>query len=104
MSEFLTIVNLVLLVCAAAICLRLDARQRRLDRQLTIALPTSHSASLPSIRRLEAGSRWMFLHHLANYRAGITYSWHPGYVLLAGVMGAAAILYANSLLNFSLLY
>jgi tight adherence protein B len=104
MSQFLTVIVLGLLICAAAVSLWLDAQQRRIDRQLAIALPTSHSASLPSIRRVEAGSRWVFLHRLANYRAPIAYNWHPAYVLLAGVMAAAAIFYANSLLKFSILY
>ena len=104
MSQFLIIIVLPLLICAAAMTLWLDARQRRIDRQLAIALPTSHSASLPSIRRLKAGSRWLFLHRLANYKAGIVYDWHPAYVLLAGVIAAAGIFYANSLLGFSTLY
>lgn len=104
MAQSLTIVNLVLLICAAAMTLWLGARQSRIDRQVASALPTSHSASLPSIRRLEAGSRWLFLHRLANYRAGTAYAWHPAYVLLAGVIAAAAIFYVNSLLNFSILY
>jgi tight adherence protein B len=59
---------------------------------------------LPSIRRLEAGSRWLFLHRLANYRAGIAYQWHPVYVLLAAVIAAAAIFYANAVLRFSTFY
>src|SRR5438034_6128902 len=104
MSDFLTIIVLVLVMCAAAMTLWLDAREKRFDRQLAIALPTSHSASLPSIRRLQAGSRWRFLHSLANYNAEIAYAWRPAYVLLAGVIAAAAILYANSLLNFPILY
>src|SRR5438309_6438884 len=102
--EFLIIIVLLLLICAAALTLWLDARQKRIDRQLAIALPTSHLPSLPSIRRLQAGSRWLFLHRLANYRAGIAYDWHPAYVLLAGVIAAAAIFYANTLLGFSTLY
>jgi tight adherence protein B len=102
--EYLIIGLLLLLVCAAATTLLLDARDRRIDRQLAIALPSSHSASLPSIRRLEASSRWLFLHRLANYRSGIAYDWHPAYVLLSGVIAAAAIFYANSLLGFSMLY
>jgi tight adherence protein B len=104
MLHFLTIIVLVLLLCAVVITLLLDARQRRIDRQVAIALPTSHSASLPSIRRLEAGSRWRFLHRLANYRVGITYNWNPTHVLLAGVIAAAAIFYANTLLGYSILY
>jgi tight adherence protein B len=104
MLHFLTIIVLVLLLCAVVITLLLDARQRRIDRQVAIALPTSHSTSLPSIRRLEAGSRWRFLHRLANYRVGITYNWNPTHVLLAGVIAAAAIFYANTLLGYSILY
>jgi tight adherence protein B len=104
MSESLIIIVLVLVMCAAAETLWLDRRQKRFDRQLAIALPSSHPASLPSIRRLEAGSRWLFLHRLANYRAGITYQWHPVYVLLAAVVAAAAIFYANTVLGFSTLY
>ena len=104
MPQFLIIIVLLLLLCAAAMTLWLDARQRRIDRQLEIALPTSQAASLPSIRRLQVESRWLFLHRLANYKAGIAYDWHPAYVLLAGVTAAAAIFYANSLLEFSTLY
>jgi tight adherence protein B len=105
MPQPLTILVLLLLICAAATTLLLDARQRRIDRQLAIALPTSDSASLPSsIRRLQAGSRWLFLHRMANYRAGIAYDWRPEYVLLASIAAAAGILYVNSLLGFSIGY
>jgi tight adherence protein B len=104
MQQYLIIIVLLFLICAAAMTLLLDARQRRIDRQLAIALPTSHSASLPSIRRLQAGSRWLFLHRLANYKARIAYDWHPAYVLLAGVIAAAAIFNTNSLLGFSIPY
>jgi tight adherence protein B len=102
--EFLIIVVLVLLICAATMSLWLDARQRRVDCQVAIALPASDSGSLPSIRRIQTGSRWLVLHRLTNYRAEIAYDWHPAYVLLAGVIAAAAIFYANSLLGFSILY
>jgi tight adherence protein B len=104
MPEFLIIIVLLLLICAAGMTLWLDARQRRIDRQLEIALPTSQAARLPSIRRLQTESRWLFLHRLANYRAGIAYDLRPAYVLLAGIIAAAAIFYANSMLGFSILY
>jgi len=102
-SESVIVTVLILLICAAVVSLRLDARERRMHRQLAVALPASHSASLPSIRRLETKSRWMFLHRLANYSTEIDYAWHPAYVLLAGVIAAAAILYANRLFEFSTL-
>ncbi|QOZ52209.1 type II secretion system F family protein [Bradyrhizobium sp. CCBAU 53338] len=95
---------LMLLLCATAVSLWLDGRQRRMERQLTTALPSSLAASLPSIRRLENGTRSQFLHRLANYRPGIVYACHPAYVLLAGVVAASAILYANRLFAFSSLY
>src|SRR6516225_5214480 len=104
MSQFLIIIVLLLLICAAAMTLWLDARQRRIDRQLAIALPTSHSASLPSIRRLQAGSRWQFLYRIVDYRVGIAYAWHPAYVLFAGVIAGVAILYVNTVLKFSDFY
>lgn len=95
---------LTLLLCAIAVSLWLDARQRRMEHQLTTALPKSVAASLPSIRRLQSGSRSRFLHRLVNYRPGIIYAWHPAYVLLAGVVAASAIYYANRLFAFSMLY
>ena len=104
MMPQLIIIVLLLLICAAGMTLWLDARQKRIDRQLAIALPTSHSASLPSIRRLQVESRWLFLHRLTNYKPGIAYGLRPEFVLLAGVIAAAAIFYANSLLGFSILY
>src|SRR4051794_16702683 len=104
MPEILTIIVLALLLCAAAMSLWLDARQIRIDRQLAIALPTSHSASLPSIRRSETGARGLWLHRLVNYRAEVAYGLHPAYALLAGAIAAAAIFYANSVLGFSTLY
>lgn len=98
------IIVLTLLVGAAVVTLWLDARQRRMNRQLEVALPTSASASLPSIRRLEAGSRRQFLQRLTNYRTEIPYAWHPAYVLLAGALAAAALFYANRLFEFSMLH
>lgn len=101
---FVIITVLGLLVCAACTSLWLDGRQRRVDRQLAVALPASHSAGFLSIRRSETGARSDFLHRLANYRPQIPYALHPAYVLLAGATVAAAILYANSLLQFPALY
>jgi tight adherence protein B len=103
-QQFLTIAVLLLLTCAAATTLLLDARQRRIDRQLAIALPNSHSTSLPSIRRSQVEPRQLLFHQLANYRAGIVYAWGPVYVLPAGVIAAAAICYANTLVGFPILY
>jgi len=97
------VIVLMLLMCAAATSLWLDVREKRMGRQLEIALPTSPSASLPSIRRLETGSRRQLLYRLINYRPEIPYAWHSVYVLLAGVITAAAIFYANRLVGFSTL-
>jgi tight adherence protein B len=103
MTPALTI-DLALLMCAAVTSLWLDARERRIDRRLAGALPTSDPANLPSIRRLETGSRSAFLHRLANYRPEIVYVLHPGYVLLAAAVAAAAIFYANSVLEYPTVY
>jgi len=104
MPPFVIVVVLALLMCAAAMSLWLDSRERRMDRHLAIAVPTSHAASLPSIRRLGSGSRSLFLHRFANYSPEAAYAWHPAYVLLAGVIAAAAISCADRLLGFSMLY
>jgi len=104
MPESLIVTVLALAMCAAAISLWIDARERRIDRRLAVALPASHPANLPSIRRLETGSGSLFLHRLANYNPEIPYTWHLAYVLLAGAFAAAAILYANHLLGYSILY
>lgn len=104
MPESLIVTVLALAMCAAAISLWLDARDRRIDRRLAVALPASHPANLPSIRRLETGSGSLFLHRLANYNPEIPYTWHLAYVLLVGAFAAATILYANHLLGYSILY
>jgi tight adherence protein B len=103
MQQFLIIIVLLVLIGAAAMTLFLDARQRRINRQVAIALSTSHPESIPSIRRVPVESTWLFFHRLVNYRAGIAYDWRPQYVLLAGAITAAAIFYANSLVGFSTL-
>ena len=104
MPPLVIVIVLALLMCAAAMSLWLDSRERRMDRHLAIAVPTSHAASLPSIRRLGSGSRSLFLHRFANYSPEAAYAWHPAYVLLAGVIAAAAISCADRLLGFSMLY
>jgi tight adherence protein B len=102
MQQFLIIIVLVLLIGTAAMTLLLDARQRRIDRLVAIALSSSDSVNEPSIRRSPVESRWLFFHRLVNYKAGIAYDWRPEYVVLAGAIAAAAVFYANSLLGFSL--
>ncbi|KWV56043.1 pilus assembly protein TadB [Bradyrhizobium macuxiense] len=97
------LIVLMLLMCAALTSLWLDARQRRVDRQLEIALPAAQAASLPSIRRAETAARWQSIHRFTNYNPDVTYTFHPGYVLLAGVFAAGAIFYANNLLHFPVL-
>ena len=104
MQQVMLIIILLLLIGAAATTLFLDNRQRRLDRQVEVALSTSQEKSAPSLRRAPAESKWLLIHRLADYRPGITYAWGPMYVALAGVIAAAAVFYANSFLGFSLLY
>lgn len=95
---------LVLLLGAICVTMWLDAKERRMGRQIDIALPNADPASLTSIRRLETGSRVQLLHRLANYKPTITYAFHPAYVLLVGGLAAIAIIYINSLIRFSTLY
>jgi tight adherence protein B len=45
----------------------------------------------------------VYLHRLANYKAGISYIVRPAYVLLVGAVAAAAVFYVNRYLEFSLL-
>jgi tight adherence protein B len=104
MQPFLTHIVLLLLIGAAAMTLFIDARQRRIDRHVAIALSTGHVESIPSIRRPQVERRWRLLHRLANYSPGIPYAFGPAYVLLAGAIATAAILYANTFLGFPLLY
>lgn len=101
---FVILTVLALLLCASAISLWLDKRQQRMDRQLAVAMPASQSAGLTSIRRSETGSRSQLLHRLTNHSPEVVYAWHPAFVLLAGVLAAAAVFYANRLLQFSGLY
>ncbi|TYL70878.1 type II secretion system F family protein [Bradyrhizobium cytisi] len=94
MSTALIIV-LALLLCATITTLWLDSRQRRMERQIEIALPTSEAATLVSIRRAAKASRWDMLHRIVNYQADIVYVLHPAYVFLAGALAAGLLVYAN---------
>jgi tight adherence protein B len=101
----LIIVLLLLLLCAGAATLWFDAQLRRVDRQLAIALPSSdQTIATRSIRRAPVEPSWLFLHRLANYRPGTVGLLRPQFVLLAGVLVAAAVLYGNTLVGFSALY
>ncbi len=102
-ARSLILIVLALLVCAAAVVLWLDARQRRLNRQLKNILPESQATELRSIRRSESGSRGQSLARLVNYRAEIPYALNPAYVVLVGAIAAAAVFYANSLFGYSVL-
>ena len=98
------IIVLLLVLCAGAVTLMLDARQRRIDRQLAMALRASQTASLVSIRRQQIISRWQLLHRLANHNEGLVYDWRPEYVIAGGIAVAAAIFYANGKLGFPILH
>ena len=102
--ESVIVAALVLAICAAVCSLWLDGRERRMHRRLAVALPASHPASLPSIRRSETGARSLFLRRLANYKPEMVHTWHPAYVLVAAAITVAAIFYANGQLGFSILY
>jgi tight adherence protein B len=102
--QFAIIVILILILAGGMITLMLDARQKRIDRQVAIAVPVSHSASFPSVRREHVVSGWRLLHHLVNYSAGLAYDWRPEYVLIAGIATAAAIFCASGFLKFPLSY
>jgi tight adherence protein B len=95
------VIVLMLLAAAAAVSLWLDARQRRIDRHVAIAISNMRPESTPSIRRARVESRWEYLQRLANYRPGVTYLVSPPLVLLAGVVAGAAVVYANIYVGFS---
>ena len=99
--QSLIIIVFALLACAAAVTLWLDARQRRMDRQLETALPAAESAMLLSIRRAQVRSRWLLLKRLVNYRPEMSHPLHPAFVFLAGMAAAAVVFYANNLFRYS---
>ena len=81
----------------------LDARHERLDNRVATALPEARSTRLRSIRRQQVEARWQLLYRLVNYRTGLPYDWRPELVILAGVVTAVAIVYANNFLGFPVL-
>ncbi|MGY3697437.1 tight adherence protein B [Bradyrhizobium sp. USDA 3240] len=103
MSTPLMIV-LVLLLCATVNALWLDSRQRRMDRQLEIALPTAEAATLVSIRRAAKTSRWRTLNRFANYHPQMVYPVRSIYVLLGAALAAFGVIYLNGFLQFPGLY
>src|SRR3954452_13601462 len=100
MTQVVIIVVLVLLLCAGGVTLLLDARQRRLNRQIALALRTSQSEGLLSIRRQQTMSRWHLLHVCMNHKEGLVYAWPPRYVFVAAFVTVAAVFYGNSRLGF----
>lgn len=100
-SASLIPIVLVLLVGATIVSLLLDARLRRVQRHIDIAMPAAQAASLVSIRRSEVKSRWHLLHRLTKYRPEVTYTVHPAYVVLAGFLAAMAVVYANRFVGLS---
>ncbi|MDN4986790.1 type II secretion system F family protein [Bradyrhizobium sp. WYCCWR 13022] len=89
------IIVLVLLLCATVNTLWLDARQRRMERRVEIALPTSEAETWVSIRRATKASRWDLLYRLVNYQVDIVYAVHPSLVFLVGAVAAGMVLYGN---------
>src|SRR5579859_828188 len=92
---------LALLFCATGVTLWLDARERRMGRQLAKALPAAHEAELTSIRRRQTRSRMLFWYRLTNYNPATAYSVHPVFVLLAGCLAAAIVFFMNRIFGFS---
>lgn len=89
------IATLCLLLCGGGLVLVLDGRQRRIDRQIRIAMPTDRTASFVSIRRERAVSKWHSIHQLVHYRPDLAYPVSPGVVALLGLGVAAADIYAS---------
>jgi len=101
MQQDLTIIVLLLLIAASSVALFLDARQRRMERQVAIALSSTYVESAPSLRRAPVESRWRIVHRLANYKPGTAVVLRPAFVLLLSALAPAAIFYANRYLGFS---
>jgi tight adherence protein B len=99
------VTTLIVLLGCGGVILILDARQRRLDRRVAMAMPaSSESTGLTSIRRQQVESRWRLLHSIINYRAGLAYELGPMYVAPCGILAAVAVFYANFYVGFPLSY
>ena len=63
-----TVVVLLLIMIMCPVVWVLDARQKRINRQLAIAMPASPTASnAPSLRRQQTHSRWQSVQRLLKY-------------------------------------
>jgi tight adherence protein B len=91
----LLIIILLLLIACAAITLRLDSRRRRMERQVTISLPTSVERDRRSLRRRQTESKWQSLYRLFGYQSGIVYLLRAELVFLVGVAIAIGISYVG---------
>lgn len=101
MQQLSIVLLLMLLMVAGGAALRMDARQRRLDRRVIKVISGEKVEGVPSIRRAQVKTRWGSLYDFVNYRAGITYLVSPVFVLLIGALVAVAIQYANRYAGFS---
>jgi tight adherence protein B len=95
------VVTLVGIMCLAILALREDARQRRVDRQLAVALPrdADESPAQRSLRR-QQGRPWRddLLRILFNYERNAPRVWPMKYVILIGCGAAAVTLVGGRLL------
>jgi len=99
------IIDLLLCIACAIVVLRLDAKRRRMDRQIANALPTSAVAhGLPSLRRQQTQSRWQSIHRLFQYDPGTVYLVRTEIVFVVGFIVANVISYVGNLLEFPIQY
>lgn len=94
MQEALPLV-LILTLGFGAIALVLDRRMRRIERQVSIAMPTRAQEEMRSIRRSQTGARWRPLYGLVGFRPGLAYPKGWKLVPAAGLLAAGAVFYVN---------